>query len=109
MAYQAVIGAAKAARAAATAPAHGIPKYMEVIFPVVIVGGKLFECYLSDEGQIAVEERDEVVLVWRRDVVDVHTIVHVVTAWALDVFARGASETAEGLLTGAIAHEFWAL
>jgi hypothetical protein len=107
VAYQAMMSAAKAARATALEPQY--PRMMEVIFPVVVIDGHLFECFLDDENRIRVEECEEVVVAWRHGVVDVHSIVHIVTLNALDGFSERAMATADGLLEGAIAHEFWKL
>ncbi len=82
---------------------------MEIIFPVVVIDGHLFECFLDNENQIRVEECDAAVVAWRHGVVDVHSIVHIVTRTALDRFSEMAAVTADGLLDGAIAHEFWKL
>ena len=95
--YQAVMSAAKAARAS-TPTTPEIHNLMEVAFPVVVVDGHLFECYLNEDAEIKIEECEEVVLASRQGVIDVHSIVNVVTMSALSAFAQRAAVTAEGLL-----------
>jgi hypothetical protein len=100
--YTAVVGAAKAALVQASlmdrlTDSHGALCF--VLFPAVVIHGKLFECYLNERLETTVSEIDSGTLLWRNPVVGMpHTIVHVVTLSALDTFATDALDTARGLL-----------
>jgi hypothetical protein len=74
--------------------------YCVLAFPVVVVDGLLFECYLEpDSDQIRVEEIKSGTLVSRNPVVKMpHTIVSVVTVGVLDEFVRGAQGGARAIL-----------
>lgn len=109
VAYQAIMSAAKAAKTMSSPKGRGSARFMEIVFPVVVVEGRLFECFLSDANEIEVRACDRAVLVWRREVVDIHTIVHVVTSDAFEAFSREAAASADVLLSTAFEKKFWTL
>ncbi len=92
--------AAKAASAQATQfDRDGGPDVFQLVLPVVVVGGPLFECYLDDDGQIAVEAITSGTLVWRNPLVDVgHTILNVLAESEVPQFAAAARDSADKFL-----------
>lgn len=81
-------------------PTHPIlrQKVCEVVFPVIIVEGRLFEVYLSDESNVIVSGIDSAVLLWRNPLSgQPHTIVNLVASEALDTFAQSARESVRRL------------
>jgi hypothetical protein len=107
-AYQAVLGAAKAAQSESTR-FNDSRAVLEIVFPVVVVGGRLFECSLTDDGELQLQEKDRCVLAWRRGLVHVHDLIHIVTEAGLPSFAADAKVSAEALIDGAFGNEFWKL
>lgn len=103
VAYQACIGAAKSSVAQAKEADLGYKRdspFFEIIVPVVVIEGQLFECYLDPSDQIAIGEVTSGTLVWRNPVVGMpHTIIKVVTYSGLDGLISEASEAADLLLT----------
>lgn len=100
--YTAVISAAKASLAEAKDAnrwSRTVGPACEIVFPVVVIDGLLFECYLKEAGEVVVEEIEAGTLVWRSPVVGMpHTIVQVVTLPAIGNFVREAFETSYALL-----------
>ena len=99
--YSAVMSAAKAAFAQAKRAdeAAFMKPVCEVLFPVVVIDGKLFECYLDSGGEVITGEICTGTLVWRSPVIGMpHTIVHIVTLPAIDSFVQEARETSVALL-----------
>lgn len=98
--YSAVMAAAKAALALAKrVDAAYVNSICEILFPVVVIDGKLFECYLDRAGEVVTSEIKSGTLVWRGQVIGMpHTIVHIVTLPAIDSFVQEARETSVALL-----------
>jgi hypothetical protein len=71
----------------------------EIVFPVVVVDGKLLEAFLSDSGEVLVHETESGVLVWRNPLGNVvHTMIHIITASFLNAFVSGAAGTGHAVL-----------
>lgn len=98
--YSAIMGAAKAAIAEVKESNSYSPDFpiCEISFPVVVVDGKLFECFLGHAGKVIIEEIKAGTILWRSPIVGMpHTIVQVVTLPAVDDFLKGAKETSFAL------------
>lgn len=68
---------------------------LEVIFPVVVTEARLFAASLEEDSALSVQEEKSGVLLWRNPLVGrPHTIIHVVTASALQEFVANAKEPA---------------
>lgn len=78
-----------------------------IIFPVVVVEGRLFDCHLASNGDLAVEEIRSGQVVWRQpEMSPPSTVVHVVTMEDLDALVDAALDTVKpfvGLNTSIIA------
>ena len=101
--YTACMGAAKSALATASS-ADNAAKHQgslfDIIFPVVVIEGKLFECYLNDDNRPVVEEMKSGVLVWRNPVVGMpHTIINILTLDGLSSFLQDASKSIDILFS----------
>lgn len=100
--FSAVMGAAKASLAEVEFSDEVSRTYesiCEISFPVVVIDGLLFECYLNQAGEVETEPISSGTLLWRSPVVKMpHTIVHIVTLPAINEFVKGATETARKLL-----------
>ena len=98
--YEATTVAAKAAKAYAIWTANYDTSFptCEIFFPVVVMEGRLFECYLPRTTGPVVEEIDRGTLVTfpRLSSAD-NSIIDVVSDAGLDLFAQGALETAQQL------------
>lgn len=71
-----------------------------IIFPVVVVDGELFECYLDEQGQVSVSEAETGVLVWRNPIVCMpHTIIRISTIDNVPALVQEASEAAMSLFS----------
>lgn len=104
--YQAMMSASNAA-AARSKLFYNDPHNCDVVMPVVVIDGSLFECFLSPDNTMELKERTRGIIIWRKNVTGIHTIIHIVTANALDDFARDARDTAAGLLDAAESLEIW--
>lgn len=104
--YQATLSAAKAAQALSVR-FDTDPNVLHIVIPVVVIDGHLFECFLDASSAIQIQEAESVVLAWRRDIVDVNTIIHVITKPAIAQFVADAESLAAELLDAAFAHSFW--
>ncbi len=71
------------------------PHYAHLLFPVLVLDGRLFRCVLNVETEkIEVVELSNGILVWRNPVLgQPHTVIHIVTRNAIQTFAEGAAET----------------
>lgn len=101
--FTACVGAAKSAIAKAIA-VDSVVKFQgaicEVIFPIVLIEGKLFECYLNEDNAPVLNEIQEGVLVWRNPVVQMpHTIIHILTLDSLPNFLANANESIDLLFS----------
>lgn len=100
--YAAIMAAAKATIAEAEDADRGSRSQgpiCEILFPVVVIDGTLFECYLDEADEVITEEIRIGTLVWRSPVVGMpHTIVQVVTLPAFEDFVEGAGRTSFALL-----------
>jgi len=100
-AYEAMMGAAKAAAASVQKSAswHGL---CEIAFPLVVLDGRLFEAFLVGDGSTETRETASGTLVWRQQIVGMpHTIIAITTLANLDAFLGQAVETADALLKAA--------
>jgi hypothetical protein len=71
----------------------------EIAFPVVVISGKLYECYLDKANEIVISEIQSGTLVWRDPVIGMpNTIVHIVTSPEIDTFVREARDSASAIL-----------
>lgn len=99
LSYDALTAVAAATLAQAREANHAIKvgqgNFVEVIFPVVVIDGRLFEAYLDASGKIVVNETAVGTLVWRNPAAgSVHSIVRITTLPALaatvdEAFATG--------------------
>lgn len=102
--FSALLGATKAASAEAEASNRASVQQgwtCEIIFPVIVIDGALFEYYLAkDDGPLLGRIADGV-LAWRNPIARMpHTFVHIVTRDALDQFTAKAHAGARHLLLG---------
>ena len=100
VAYAACMSAVKATAsrvAAANAAAdRDLRHIVEIVVPVIVVEGHLFESFLDHDGEIKVHELGEGTLVWRNPLVQrPHTIVRVVTLSCLPQLIKEAQAAAE--------------
>ncbi len=103
VAYEAVMQAVKACVARSTA----LDEYLlgekalrtcGVNFPVVVIDGRLFDCFLTESGEVAVSEIEAGVLHWKTpNPYDAFPFVHVVTKPALGSFIEQVEKTGMGL------------
>jgi hypothetical protein len=62
-----------------------------IVFPVVVVEGKLFEVFLDDSTNVVVDDVDNGTLLWRNPVVGMpHTIVNIVSSSSFEHFSHEA-------------------
>lgn len=72
----------------------------EIIFPTIVVDGRLFETLLSEESELIVNEIDSGILLWRNPVVGRRfTIISIINKNSLNDFCKEAQETAEKILS----------
>jgi hypothetical protein len=94
-AYAALHGVAKATAALAANRGGSPMPVLLVFFPLVVIEGRLFEYYIDENDDPAVNEIAQGTLLWRNPVVDEpHTIIDVVTLSELPEYitrARSAS------------------
>jgi hypothetical protein len=100
VAYSAVLAASKAAAALKSEYDSADVNACVVIFPLVVIDGRLFECGLDTEhGDVNVREVQRSTLVWRNRVVgEPHTIVSVLTLSSLADYLVDARSAAQELL-----------
>jgi hypothetical protein len=102
VAYAAMCSVGNAARATAVMW-NGHPhedRIVELIFPVIAIDGRLFQCNLDDTGDISVTEITWATLLWRNALPPLsNTIIDVQTASSIDSFAGQSFEAARTLLT----------
>jgi hypothetical protein len=87
--YAAMMSASKAARAIAEEASHVRADYVvaEIILPVVVLDGRLFEAYLTRDGETIMSETSRALVYWRNPVAgNIHSVVSVMTFTALDSF-----------------------
>lgn len=72
----------------------------EIVVPVIVIDGLLFDSYLSESGEIVVNRIEEGVVLWQ-GIVSGHSgvAVHIVTKPYLGNFVDNAAETATALLS----------
>jgi hypothetical protein len=104
LSYEALtaVSAASAAQAqeADDATNEGQGNFVEVIFPLVIVDGRLFEAYLDEANELKIEETTRGTLVWRNPAAgSVHSIITIATLAALNDVVAAALQTAQTLLS----------
>ncbi len=101
--FTACVGAAKSAAAkaiSANSPGKLQGIICEIVFPIVLVEGRLFECYLDEENNPILNEIQSGVLGWRNPIVSMpHTIIHILTLDTLPEFIKQANETIDLLLS----------
>lgn len=62
-----------------------------VVFPIVVVEGKLFEVFLDDDANVVVDDIDKGTLLWRNPMVGMpHTIVNIVSSSSFEQFSHEA-------------------
>lgn len=103
LAYEALAGVSAATAAEASEPDissfFGRTDIIKVVFPVVVVDGKLFESYLDETGKIHVAEVTEATLVWRNPAAaSIHSIIRISTLPFLSQLVAEALSTATALL-----------
>jgi hypothetical protein len=78
------------AKASIVSPVYAIAR---IVFPVIVVSGKLFESYLDDSGSVAVIERERLTMLWRNPAGDnLTTQVHFIAEHALASFVEDVTE-----------------
>lgn len=74
--------------------------FAEIIFPVVIVDGKFFDCYLNTKNEAEISEINCGYLVWRNQIArEPHTLLRISTIDDLDNLIANANETIENLFS----------
>lgn len=69
-------------------------KIWQILFPVLVIDGRLFCVHLSDVSEVQVSEVDSGLLLWRNPIVEMpHTIIHVLTLQGLEQFLIDVSES----------------
>ena len=112
-AYAALMGAAKAAKARAIhAEVYSRMAAPLVVFefPVVALDGRMFQCVLGESGEISVSEISSATLLWRNPVVGMpHSVIHLLTAVAVETFAQKCERSAAVFLEqcNALVSESW--
>jgi hypothetical protein len=95
-AYSAIHGAAKAAAAFASRKYSAKIAIFQIIIPLIVIDGRLFEYSMSNSDEFDVTEVAESTLLWRNPIVEEpHTIIDLVTLQALAGYvarARSASD-----------------
>jgi hypothetical protein len=92
-AYEAAMSVSKAT-AAAVEEANAYEKsekikVCSIFMPIIVLSAKLVESYLGEDGNVAVENTNEAVLLWRNQVVKrPHTIITIITEDGLAMFAQ---------------------
>jgi hypothetical protein len=72
----------------------GVLPPAQVLFPVVVIDARLFECYLRGGSSPTIAEIERGTLTWRNPIVGMpHTILHVVTRTGLPGFLDGARDS----------------
>jgi hypothetical protein len=98
VAYAACMSVAKASASRVVETDAGIERgslILEIVVPVIVVDGRLFESFLDQEGDVKVNEVFEGTLVWRNRLVQrPHTIIRVVTLQYLPQLIKEAEEAA---------------
>jgi hypothetical protein len=92
--------AAASVMAASTALASRFHKSQiaAIVFPVIVVEGYLFQSYLSDPGEMELNQIDESVLLWRnQETGHPNTIINVVNKSMLQQFVTSCQVTADAL------------
>jgi hypothetical protein len=90
VAFSAMSTAAKAAKAwvAETDNSSYSPRFIDVVFPVIVMDGRLFQTSLNSASEVIVSETDCATVLWRNPLADLpHTIIHVQVASSIDKFA----------------------
>ena len=101
--YQAMMSAVKSSVARVTQVeeltkhSQGKHRYFAIVFPVIVIDAKLFECQLEDTGRVQVHEVDSSVIYWKG--LDVSTLVHIVTKSRLEEFTNSVQKAANLLIT----------
>ncbi|RQW84441.1 MAG: hypothetical protein EHM79_13915 [Geobacter sp.] len=94
--FAAINGAAKAAIAKVAKP---VSKTFHLVFPIVCVGGRLFEYFINDDGDKKLEEIKHGTLLWRNPLLGTtHTIIPIVTSSAITEYLDAVSAEVEILL-----------
>ena len=93
------------ALAAVTSAAAGLARELDrtpvtaIFFPMIVLDGLLFECFLDNHNEIVVQGVDGTVILWRNPVVRMpHTIVHIITVDALPELIKQTEFTVEELV-----------
>jgi hypothetical protein len=93
--YEACVGAASSAVAITSAPSN----LALIALPIVVIEGKLLECFLVAGGDVAVQEVREATLVWRNPIINLpHTIIRLLTLPAVPAFIASVGESAASFL-----------
>jgi hypothetical protein len=72
----------------------------EIIFPLIVIDGRMFETMLSEKSDLIVNEIESGILLWGNPVVGRRfTIISIVNKKYLDTFCKHAKEAAEKILT----------
>jgi hypothetical protein len=101
-----VYSALTSVSAAAAAEAATDEVYV-ILFPVVVMEGKLFSCVLQEDASVAVSESSVGTLLWRNPMAGMpHTIVSILSDAFLDQFVRTASNSVNQFF--ALAHDEFA-
>jgi len=92
--------------AAVTAEAKEESQSVHVIlFPVVVVEGKLFSCVLKDDTSISVTEISRGTLLWRNPIAgNPHTIVSILSDSCLQDFATASAKSIQQFFTLSLDH-----
>lgn len=67
-------------------------------WPVVVVDGPLFECFLNAAGNPELCQSDYCLMAWRNKILGFHSFVHIVTFKGFEDFSRNAHQAASLLL-----------
>lgn len=74
-------------------------RFVTVVFPTIIIDGKLFETFLDNNNDMCVLEADSSTLLWRNPIVNMpHTVINILTKENVENFAKSMRQSFEDLL-----------
>jgi transposase len=72
---------------------------IEIFFPMIVTGGKLFNCYSNEENQLEVTEIESTTLAWRNSLLsNVNTIIEIHTIPSLQSRLNGLKKAIDKML-----------
>jgi hypothetical protein len=100
VAYAATMGVAKAALWTVRWIEKTTPDLLQVVWPLIVLRGKLFESYLTPRGDLVITPTISSRMVWRNPALQTEPVlIDIVCEDALEMYCRGAYETADRILS----------